>query len=330
MSRGRYPGSMAPLEPFYVLLGSDRPKVLRVARRLRARVVDDGGTVDELDATAVGPAEVAARCMALGLFGGGRLVVVHGFETWGGRDGLMEIDERLAPYLADPTPDTVLALVAGPGTVRKDHRILRLVERPEQLLAYELPTGRDLPAYLRRRANDLGARLEPEALRRLIEIVGERPAALEQELDKLATHAAGEPIDAELVEQLAFPAAGVAPFAVLDALSGRRRPALYRSLERAFDAGDKPHALLPQVARQLDLLHRAGLAAAEGDDYRSFSRRARVHEFRARKAFESASSWPPAEAATAICRLAAADHAMKGGARIDPELALELALAASV
>ena len=45
-----------------------------------------------------------------------------------------------------------------------------------------------------------------------------------------------------------------------------------------------------------------------------------MHEFRAKKAMSAAAAWSEREAALAICRLADADHAMKGGRRIDPEL----------
>ena len=124
-------------------------------------------------------------------------------------------------------------------------------------LAFDLPGERELPGHLRKEAQRIGAHLDGEALRLLIDIAGPDAIALEGELDKLATYAAGEPIDAAMVEELAFRGDGVSVFAVTDAVAARDREPAFRFLERAFDAGEKPHALLPMIARQLELLRQA-------------------------------------------------------------------------
>jgi DNA polymerase-3 subunit delta len=312
-----------PLEPYYLICGSDRPKVLRAVTRLRSAVAAAGGSEELHDALDTDTRTVAGLCEQLGLFGGDRLVLVSGVETW-----TLDAVKLLEPYLAAPTAGTTLALVAGPG-MRKDHRLLKLIDK-KQRLAFELPGERELPNHLRKEAQRIGARIDSEALRLLIDLVGPDAIALEGELDKLATYAAGEQIDAEMVEQLAFRGDGVSVFALTDAVAARQRRATFRVLERAFDAGDKPHALLPMVARQVDLLRQARRELDAGGSAATLARRTGVHEFRAKKAISAAAAWSEREAALAICRLADADHAMKGGRRIDPELALERALADSV
>ena len=133
-----------------------------------------------------------------------------------------------------------------------------------------------------------------------------------------------------MVEALAFPSDGVSVFELTDAVAARQRRATFRVLERAFDAGEKPHSLLPMVARQIDLAA-AGPARARrrrvGRHAGAARRRPRVPR---EEGVAAAGAWSEREAALAICRLADADHAMKGGRRIDPELALERALADSL
>jgi DNA polymerase III subunit delta len=311
------------LEPVYLICGSDRPKVLRAVGRLRARVAAAGGSEELYDALDTEPRAVAAACEQLGLFAGDRLVLVSGVESW-----TAEAVRLLEPYLAAPAPATTLALVAGP-TLRKDHRLLKALDGKRRL-AFELPSERELPGHLRKEAQRLGAHLDGEALRLLIDIAGPDAIALETELDKLATYAAGEPIDAATVEQLAFRGDGVSAFAVTDAVAGREREPVFRFLERAFDAGEKPHALLPMIARQLELLRQARRELEAGGSAGTLARRLGIHEFRAKKAMSAAAAWSERDAALALCRLADADHAMKGGRRIDPELALERALAESL
>ena len=66
-----------PLLPVYLLTGTDRPKVSRALRRLKARFGDE--SIQHLTADAASGADAVAACNALGLFagaGGGRLVVV--------------------------------------------------------------------------------------------------------------------------------------------------------------------------------------------------------------------------------------------------------------
>jgi DNA polymerase-3 subunit delta len=298
--------------------------VLRAVARLRARVLDAGGSEEHFEAAETAGAGVRAACEQLGLFTAARLVLVRGIESWRAEDVA-----ALEPYVAAPSPATTLALVAGAG-LKKDHRVRSLVTAKPQVLVFDVPGGRQLVEHLRRESQRLGAEIEPDALRRLVELVGERPVALEQELDKLATFAAGRPIDVATVEELAFRGDDVSPFALTDALSARNRRATFRAVVRCDEAGEKPHALLPQIARHVDLLRRARRALDGGRDHRAFAREAQIHEFRARKLLDAAAAWSERDAATAVVALADADWAMKGGARIDPQLALERALAAGL
>jgi DNA polymerase-3 subunit delta len=320
-----------PLEPAYLIGGADRGKVARAVSRLRSRVTAEGGSEERHDAGQTTAAEVALAGMALGLFAGPRLLLVDGVEAWSSADvGPLE------GYLADPTPGTTLALVAGAG-MRADHRLRKLLTGP-RLLLFELPKGRELPAFVRKEAERVGARLEPDALRRLIDLVGEQPAALVSELEKLAAYAAGEPIDASTVDELVFAEGAIAAWAVTDALSARNRRTLYRSLERVLERGQKPQALAPQLGRHLDRLGRARQALDAGLDARAFAKQVGMHEFPARKLLDAAHRTSQAEAAAGVVRMAAADFELKGGSRLggrarlggprlDPEFTLERALA---
>ena len=104
--------------------------------------------------------------------------------------------------------------------MKKDHRLLKVIDGKRRL-AFDLPGEKELPNHLRKEAQRLGAQIDSEALRLLIDIVGPDAIALEGELDKLATYAAGEPIDAEMVEALAFRGDGVSVFALTDAVAAR-------------------------------------------------------------------------------------------------------------
>ena len=112
--------SAAPLDPVYLIGGSDRPKVELAIRRLRARVRAEDGSIEEFtarrqddDGEGMSGEDAAGACNALGLFGGTRLIVVLGAEVWGDdKKGLADV-EALAAYLPAPAPDAVLALLTA-------------------------------------------------------------------------------------------------------------------------------------------------------------------------------------------------------------------------
>jgi DNA polymerase III delta subunit len=95
--------SSEPLRPVYLLTGTDRPKIRRALERLRARFPE--GAVEHLSADGVSGEEVVAACHALGLFEGGRLVIVEEVDRWKAGDV-----KQVAAYVGDPTAGTVLAL----------------------------------------------------------------------------------------------------------------------------------------------------------------------------------------------------------------------------
>ena len=107
----------AELKPVYLITGADRPKIQRALRRLRARIGEDA--VELLSAEDASAEDAVAACNSLGLLGAGqRLVIVEGVERWKAADV-----KTLSGYLADPAPDTVLALVAA--ELRKDSALAK-------------------------------------------------------------------------------------------------------------------------------------------------------------------------------------------------------------
>src|ERR687893_8237 len=144
------------LEPVYLIAGTDRPKVRRALRRLRARFPEE--SVDLLSADATSAADAAAACNALGLFGsdGGRLVIVEGVERWK-RDDV----EALAKYLASPTPGSVLALVADEKP--RDAKLGEVCGAKGHVLVYDAPKPKDLAAWVRTEFERLGARADEDA-----------------------------------------------------------------------------------------------------------------------------------------------------------------------
>jgi DNA polymerase-3 subunit delta len=311
--------SEKPLLPIYLLTGGDRPKIRLALSRLKARFGGEGAQV--LSAESMSGEDAISELNALGLFGdgGGRLVIVEGVERWKADDA-----DAVAAYLGEPVPGAVLALVAEEPL--KGSKLPELVSKAGQVLAYEAPKPRDLPAWVRARFGELGTAADAEAARALVEIVGDDVEALAAEADKIAAWAAGDPVGRRDVELLAVPAQEASAWAVTDAWGARDLPRALAACQADLEHGEEPFLVAVRLAAQVGLVRAAGALSDEGSNARDIAKRLRKHEFRVRKALGHADNYSRDELDAAVVRLAGLDAALKGASRLAGELELERAL----
>jgi len=311
---------MATLKPVYLISGSDRPKIRVALERLRGHF--DEGAVEILAAAERSGEDAAAACNALGLFGGeGRLVVVEDVEQWKAPDA-----KAIADYLKDPVPNTVLALVAT--DVKKDSALAKACTKSGDVLLYDAPRKRDLPAWVAGQFEQLGVGADREACRLVVETVGEDPDQLRSEIEKLATWAAGEPVKTEDVQRLAAASAETSVFELTDAWGRRDTAAALSAVESLLERSGPRELprLVALLANHVGRVRACQSLASEGVRPRDAAPRLKMHPFAAEKAFGHAANYSPDELAHAITRLADLDLALKGGSRLAGELEFERAV----
>jgi DNA polymerase-3 subunit delta len=306
------------LRPVYLLTGSDRPKRTVALKRLRERFGPD--SVELLSADSSSGPDAVASANALGLFGdsAGRAVVVESVEAWRKADV-----DAIRAYLDDPTPDTVLVLVAD--ELRKDSPLEKLAAGKGEVLRYDVPRGSKLVAWAAGQFKEAGVQADGEAARALVEIVGEDPVALAAEVSKIADWADGDPVGRREVEQLATPGREAAAWAVTDAWGARDLPAVLEACELALEKKD-PFLIAVNLASHVGKVRAAQALAEEGLAVREIASRLRMKEFPARKALQQAERYSRAELDAALVRLAELDAAIKGASRLSAELELVRAL----
>jgi DNA polymerase-3 subunit delta len=303
------------LRPAYLLLGTDRPKVVRAVARLRARF--DPQAVESVSADDSAGPDVVAALNALGLFGAQRLVIVHGVERWKKADA-----EAVRTYLAAPAPGAVVALVAEDPP--RDATLAQALGKVGEVLRFDIPKPKDPSVWVRAEFERLEAPTTDDAARRLVEIVGDDVTVLAHEIDKIATWASGDQIGARDVERLAVPAAGDAPMWVVSDAWGRRDvAAVLAACDQELEQGTEPFLIAVRLAAQVGLVRTAQALAEEGLTTRDIAGRLKKHEFRIRKALEHADRYSRDELDLAIVRLAELDAALKGASRLSAELELE-------
>ena len=180
------------LKPVYLITGGDRPKIQRALRRLRDRIGEDA--VELLSANEVGGEDAVAACNSMGLLGGGRrLVVVEDVEGWKAADV-----KAIAAYLANPAPDTVLALVAG--ELKKDSALAKACAKAGDVLVYDVAKRR-LPEWVTKQFNERGVEIDARACKALGE--RQRIAGLDQDMQAPALDLRALALDLQLLNRLA-------------------------------------------------------------------------------------------------------------------------------
>jgi DNA polymerase-3 subunit delta len=310
------------LERAYLIAGTDRPKVDRALARLRARF--DPEAVELHDATQVLGDDAVAACNALGLFGSGsRLVVVDHVEAWKAADV-----KAVAEYLKAPAPGTTLALVAG--GVKKDAPLAKAVAPVGEVLIWDVQT-KAINRWIAEQFKLHGTTAEPEACRRLADLVGDDLYELASEVEKLATWADGDEVTEADVDLLVAPRAESPPWSLTDAWGARDVGGVLRAAERMLDrTGDPVSRTIPRLvgsltnhvrrARAAHRLEAQGLAGAEA------AARLGMKPYPAQKLLAQVRNYSAEELDAALVRLAELDHALKGGSRLAGELELERAL----
>ncbi len=311
------------LKPVYLLTGSDLPKIARALHRLRARFAD--GSIELLSAESASGLEAVSAANALGLFGGGeRLVVVEEIERWKQADA-----DAVVTYLESPTPGSVLALAGDPSRLTG---LADACSASGDVLRYDVPTrkqrGRevqDYPGWVRMQLDRAGVQADHDVAERLVDLVGPDGFALECEVDKLATWAAGERVGVADVEALVAPTGEASGWALANAWSARDAAGALRACEAELRGEPEPFWLAGRLAAHVTRVRAVQQLLDEGLDVREIGKRLGLR-FPPRREAGTAERFTTDELGSSVVRLAELDLALKGGSRLDAVLELERAL----
>lgn len=315
--------SAEPLEPLYLLTGTDRPKITRALSRLRARFAPE--SVEHLSADSAAGADAVSACNAIGLFGGEggegrRLVLVDGVERWRQEDV-----DAVSDYVKSPVTGNVLALIADAPP--KLAGLVQAAESAGAVLRFDVPKPRDPSVWVRTEFERLGVRADADAARALVEIVGDDVLELASEVEKIATWARGEPVGRREVQALAIPSGETYVWALTDAWGSRDVGGVLTACETLLERRTREaFGIAAALAGYVGKVRAAQALRAEGLSTADIAKRLRMKDYPARKAVGHGANYTSDELDAALVRLAELDAALKGASRLSPELELERAL----
>jgi DNA polymerase-3 subunit delta len=142
--------------------------------------------------------------------------------------------------------------------LQSDHLLVACGTTPDKKLGVTAASRRKfLTGYVARRH---GAKLAPAAADTLIEMIGEDIGMLATEIAKLALYCRpDQPIDEPLVRDIVAGWQGKTVWQITDAIAAGDAAEALRQLDKLMSGGQRPIALLPQIAWSL---RRLGMATA--------------------------------------------------------------------
>jgi DNA polymerase III delta subunit len=316
---------VADLKPAYLICGDDDAKIDAWRARVRRRAEEERGPggLETFEASSSEPSEVAAALTALTFDPGTRYVLVDDAGAWKAAQL-----EPLEAILADMPPDTVLVAVVRGKPLKQ---LVKAIEKAGgELREYAAPKPWELPKWTIDRGRELGLRVDKEAAKELVALVGQSQQRLSRELEKLALalHPRAEVTPAD-VDALAARDNSPQAYDLADALVAGDLRATMALAERLEAYGERPGRLVFPVVRRLREVHRAAALLDAGMPEAKVGEALRAPPWLAKKTVARAKKADRAALERAICVFADLEIEMRGGAEVqlDEDTAFSLALA---
>jgi DNA polymerase-3 subunit delta len=298
-------------DPIYVLASEHPVLVERVLAALRDAVVPPAARGFNYDVLEGKPtaARIVGLASTLPMMAARRLVYVRELAGLPAEDA-----EPLLAYLAKANPTTVIVA----QTSKVDKRLKLYAGLGKKGWLHNLEAPRQLGGWLRAEAASRKVAIAPEAVNRLVDVIGADLSRLALALDQLAIFAGERPINSADVDELIATTRERSVFELTDAIGAGERVAALVAVASLCEQRESPVgvvAMLARYVRQLALVHVARATGVARGDLGAFIG---VPPFVVDKLIAQARRYPAPTLARATARIAAADRALKGDATLAP------------
>jgi DNA polymerase III subunit delta len=316
---------VADLKPAYLICGEDDAKIdaWRARVRKRAEAEHGAGGLETFHARTATPDEVAASLSALTFATGTRYLAVEDAGAW--KVGVLD---PLIAALASPPPDTVIVLVVRGKPLKA--LVDAVLAAGGDVRDHPAPKPWEFPKWVTARAGELGLRLEGEAAKTLVTIVGTSQQRLAREIEKLAIalHPAAT-ATVEDVERIASGETSARVYDLADALVSGNLEETIALAEGLAARDERPSRFVYPVVNRLREVHRAAELLEGGATEKELASAIKAPPWRTKKVVALAQRIDRERLERALCRFADLDLELRGGGILDEDTAVTLALARS-
>jgi DNA polymerase III subunit delta len=298
------------LEPVYVLHSEHPVLIERAVAAIRDATVPPatrGFNYDVVEGKPNGT-RIVSLAQTLPMMAQRRLVLVRDLALLPADDA-----EPLIEYFARPNPSTVLVALAS----KLDKRLKVFAAASKKGFLHVLDAPRQLVPWVRAEAQAHGVKIDPAAVGRLIDTVGDDLSRLAVAVEQLGLYAQGRPVTADDVDELIADTRERSVFELTDAIGAADRTRALAAVASLCDQRESAVGVVVMLARhvrQLSLLH---ALRAQGAPRNEWPSKIGVPPFVVDKLLAQARSYTPGALASATRQLAQADRALKGDLTLD-------------
>jgi DNA polymerase-3 subunit delta len=283
--------------------------------------------------------ELTHACDAVPFLSDKRLVIVEGLlarleprRKKSEDETSEEIEEETNPDLAKELlaylprlPETTRLVFSEAKTLAKNNPILKYAasDKNAHVKEFSAPDARALPKWITERVKQKGGSIEAEAVNELAASIGNDLRLLDNEIEKLLTYRAQQPIRAEDVRALVTSVTESSVFDLVDAIGRRETRHALQLLHHQLAHNAAPLYLIAMITRQFRLLLQWRDLAERGIASEQATAQLKLHPFVARKTAEQARNFSLPQLEAIYQKLLDTDIAIKTG-RHEPMLALDL------
>lgn len=206
--------------------GSNTFELRQELGRLTKAFIKKNGSdlgLERRDGAGMTKGELAAVTQAIPFLSSSRLVIIEGLAASKAVEGLSKVLEAVPP--------TTVLVLADPEVDRRLSYYKQVVAAADQAVEFKPRAGAELESWVRKEAARYGAKIAPQAVRRLVELAGDDQWRLSGELGKLANFR--EAIGVAEVDELVEAGFNETIFSLVDAMTAGRAASalkLYRGL----------------------------------------------------------------------------------------------------
>lgn len=264
---------------FYFMSGEDRLSMLEEIDRWKSAFIEKYGDSDleELDGQNASVEQIAGAIQAVPFLSPKRLVILKNFLSTHKADEANE----LLPALEKLSDETFL-LIAETEEPDKRTSIVKAITQMATQRLFMKPKGAGLNLWVKRRAEALGAKIDPSTIDYLIRWVGEDLFTLQNELEKCALYAVaqGAPgISSTMIDELVADNVQKSIFTLTDQLSQKNHAGALETLEKLQSQGEEAGYLFAMITRQFRLLLEIKALSDEGQNPALIAKTMGVHPF---------------------------------------------------
>ncbi|MFQ5645786.1 MAG: DNA polymerase III subunit delta [bacterium] len=260
------------IKPLYLLVGTERFLIDSLASKIILGTLGpaQGTNLMVVSGEEVSVEAVAQTALTVPMFGGKKVIWIKNCRELKGI-------EKLKDYLKKPASGTILIFSDEKVDLRT--RFWGALSRSRQAVVFKAYPLFDnqLPGWVRHQAGTMSCRIDSEAAKLLIELVGNDLSALASELEKLSLALKEDRrIDLATVEELVADTRKYNVFELLETLGSRNITKAIKIADSLMAEGEHPLKLLSMLVRQLRLIWRGKQLKKEGCSPQEIFKRLRI------------------------------------------------------